>query len=135
MEKLYFFSVPILCYGINSMKIILVLSLVIGLAACDFMTGKSPAFGTCAQIAKSRLKHPASYEVISVVETKPREDQILVSINFSAWNDFKVPIPHNISCVFQVSETEDTTDLIAIKWNGRPVRSHELDDIRQSLSK
>ncbi len=117
------------------MKVMIIFSLVISLAACDFMTGKSPAFGVCAQIAKSRLKHPASYEVTSVVETEPRNGRVMVSINFAAWNDFKVPIPHNISCVFQAAETGDAANLIAIKWNGRPIRSHELDGIRQNIPK
>ncbi len=117
------------------MKVMIIFSLVISLAACDLMTDKSPAFGTCVLIAKDRLKHPASYEVTSVIETRPRNDRILVSINFAAWNDFKVPIPHNISCIFQAAEAGDATDLIAVKWNGRPVRSHELDEIRQNLPK
>ncbi len=117
------------------MKIMIIFSLVISLAACDFISGKSPALGSCTQIAKSRLKHPASYEVTSVVEAEPLDGRVMVSINFTAWNDFKVPIPHNISCVFQTAKTGDAVNLIAIKWNGRPIRSHELDEIRQNLPK
>lgn len=112
------------------MKYIIIQFLMLGLMACDLMPLKTPAQQTCKEIAVNRLKHPKSYDYVSVTETTPEEGQIEVYLNFNAWNDFKVPMLHSIACRF---EGDGSLNLLAIKWNGRPIRIHELDDIRESL--
>ena len=78
-------------------------------------------------MARSRLKHPSSYDHILTTETKTAKGQIKVKIDFNAWNDFKVPLPHNTTCLFQ----EGT--LTSVIWNGRPIRQHELDEIKAKV--
>jgi len=107
--------------GANMTKYILTAFVMVGLAGCDLITPSSPAEKTCTEIAHSRLKHPDSYDHISTKETMAAEGRLEVKIDFNAWNDFKVPLPHNITCQFQDNK------LTAIIWNGRPIRQHELD--------
>ena len=111
----------------------LVLSLTLSVTACDLMPLETEAQQTCQEIAISRLKHPKSYDFVSVSEKTVEGDQKEVYLNFNAWNDFKVPFLHSISCRFQGTAENSPSDLVAIKWNGRPIRQHELDDIRDSL--
>lgn len=113
-----------------TMKYSLLLCVSLSLGACDFMPLKTPVQQTCKEIAISRLKHKASYDMISVSEKETSDGQIEVYLNFKAWNDFKVPMAHSISCLFRNSEI---STLLFIKWNGRPIRRHELDDIRENL--
>ncbi|HEC00993.1 MAG: hypothetical protein L3J50_02465 [Emcibacter sp.] len=105
-------------------KYILTAFMMGALSGCDVMTPSSPAEKTCTEIAHMRLKHPGSYDHISTKETRDTEGQITVKVDFNAWNDFKVPLPHNITCLFQDDK------LTAIIWNGRPIRQHELDEIK-----
>ena len=102
----------------------------LSLVACDLMPLKSQAQQTCKEIAVSRLKHPGSYDYVSISEKTGGEGQVEVYLNFNAWNDFKVPMLHSIYCQFQ---GEGTADLLSIKWNGRLIRQHELDEIRENL--
>jgi len=101
--------------------------LILALVACDVISPKSPARKICEEIALSRLKHPGSFDLKSAVEATKEEGTRVVSLDFSGWNDFKVPLPHSIICYF-----EDNS-LTAVKWNGRPVRQHELDEIRDKI--
>ncbi|MCK5424477.1 MAG: hypothetical protein KAI89_03825 [Emcibacter sp.] len=112
------------------MKYMVTLCLIMAISACDLMPLKSPAQNTCKEIAISRLKHPKSYDFVSVTEKTDKGGQIEVYLNFDAWNDFKVPMLHSISCQFQ---NKDPLYLMAIKWNGRFIRIHELDDIREKF--
>ncbi|NOZ67278.1 MAG: hypothetical protein GXP00_12445 [Alphaproteobacteria bacterium] len=105
-------------------KNILMVFMMVGLAGCDLITPSSPAEKTCTEIAHIRLKHPGSYDHISTKETIDAEGRLKVKVDFNAWNDFKVPLPHNITCLFQDEK------LTAIIWNGRPIRQHELDEIK-----
>jgi len=110
--------------GANMKKYILTAFVMAGLSGCDVITPPSPAEKICTQVAHMRLKHPGSYDHISSKETRDAEGRVTVKVDFNAWNDFKVPLPHNITCRFQ----EDA--LTAIIWNGRPIRQHELDEIK-----
>ncbi|MBL4800661.1 MAG: hypothetical protein JKY45_02135 [Emcibacter sp.] len=114
------------------MKYYLIPLLVIGLSACDFIPLKTPQQQACKEIAVNRLKHKGSYDMISISEKINKGGQIEVYLNFDAWNDFKVPLPHSIYCVFQEAENAPLS-LLSIKWNGRLIRRHELDDIREYL--
>lgn len=113
-----------------TLKYGLFLCLSFSLGACGFMPLKTPTQQTCKEIAISRLKHKTSYDMISVSEKETTDGQLEVYLNFKAWNDFKVPMAHSISCLFQNTKT---STLLSIKWNGRPIRRHELDDIRKNL--
>ncbi len=113
-----------------SRNLILSLSFILSLSACDFLPFKSPLQNTCKDIALNRLKHPRSYDFVSIIETIDAEDKINIQLNFNAWNDYKVPILHSISCQFQASENKKKPHLTYVKWNGRPIRRHELDKIR-----
>ncbi len=112
------------------MKYIIFPCLIFSLAACDYMPLNSMEQKTCKEIAVSRLKHPASFDFISVSEKEIDRDQIEVKLNFDAWNDFKVPMLHSISCRYQ---GKNSHDLLSIRWNGRLIRQHELDEIRENL--
>jgi hypothetical protein len=112
------------------MKYIIALTLVLSLTACDLIPLRSPAQQTCKEIAVSRLKHPGSFDYVSVSEKNVEGGQIQVYLNFNAWNDFKVPMLHSIDCRFQ---NDGSLNLMAIKWNGRLIRVHELDDIREKF--
>ncbi|NOZ42295.1 MAG: hypothetical protein GXP02_03890 [Alphaproteobacteria bacterium] len=105
------------------------------LAACSFLTPETPASQTCKKIALGRLKHPGSYEGNSQTQTNPHKGQIKVTLTFSAWNDYKVPMPQNISCLFQGKKNGTVTGLLSVKWNGYPLRMIEMDNIRASLKK
>lgn len=115
------------------MRILLISCFLFGLSACDILKPLSPAQETCEEIALSRLKHPGSYENTSRTEVVMENNQIDVKLNFKAWNDYKVPIPHSISCKFQTMRDSVAPILMSIKWNGRPLRIHEIDDIREGL--
>ena len=106
---------------------------ILALSACDILTPKSPAHESCKGIALDRLKHPESFRELTETETAPRKEQREVNLTFNAWNDYKVPMPFSITCLFQKGSDGHITDLLTIRWNGRPLRRHELDDIRQSL--
>ncbi|VAV88423.1 hypothetical protein MNBD_ALPHA02-1936 [hydrothermal vent metagenome] len=108
----------------NMKKYILTVFMMVGLSGCDLITPSSSAEKICTEIAHIRLKHPGSYDHISTRETESAQGQLDVKIDFNAWNDFKVPLPHNITCRFQDNK------LTAIIWNGRPIRQHELDEIK-----
>ena len=111
----------------------LVLSLTLNVTACGLMPLETEAQQTCQEIAISRLKHPRSYDFVSVSEKTIDDGQREVYLNFNAWNDFKVPFLHSISCRFQSTADDTHLNLLGIDWNGRPIRLHELDDIRDSL--
>ncbi|VAX07685.1 hypothetical protein MNBD_ALPHA03-1930 [hydrothermal vent metagenome] len=104
-----------------------------GLPGCNILSVKSARLEICEKIAKARLKHPSSFDKISAKEYNNAAGHRDATINFKAWNDYKVPIPYNITCVFKSSEPENTPSLISITWNGRHIRNHELDDIREKL--
>ena len=104
------------------------------LGGCDLMTPKSYEAGTCQTIALGRLKHPGSFEESSLLEKNNMDDQKLVQISFQAWNDYKVPMPHIIECMFNMTDEQSTSALLAIKWNGRSIRQHELDQIREKVN-
>jgi len=114
-------------------KYILISGLALSLSACDILDSVSPDHETCTDIALSRLKHPGSFKKISSTETAVENNQIDVILTFKAWNDYKVPIAYRISCRFQHTDNAVAPTLISIKWNGRPIRSHELDDIQQKF--
>lgn len=118
---------------IHSLRYSVIFCLIIALSACDILTPTTPASESCKEIAQGRLKHPESFRENAQSETISREGQIEVRITFHAWNDYKVPLPFSIACVFQDRE-DGTLSPVGIKWNGRPLRRHELDDIRQSLN-
>ncbi|MCF6215033.1 MAG: hypothetical protein L3J58_02550 [Emcibacter sp.] len=105
----------------------------IGLPGCNILPVKSVRLENCEKIAKARLKHPSSFDKISAKEYNNAAGHRGITISFKAWNDFKVPIPYNITCVFNASAPENTPILISITWNGRHIRAHELDDIREKL--
>ncbi|PCI34293.1 MAG: hypothetical protein COB54_00425 [Alphaproteobacteria bacterium] len=111
----------------------LILCLTLNVVACDLLPLETAAQQTCQEIAISRLKHPKSYDFVSVSEKIVEDNQKEVYLNFNAWNDFKVPFLHSISCRYQDTGENSEGELLAIKWNGRPIRQHELDDIRDSL--
>lgn len=104
--------------------------LILIIAACDFMILKTTEQQTCKEIAVNRLKHPRSFDFISVTEKEVDRGQIEINLNFTAWNDFKVPMLHTISCRFQ---GRDFHELLFVRWNGRLIRHHELDDIRGNM--
>jgi len=105
-------------------KYILMAFVMVGLTACDMLAPSSQAERICTEIARTRLKHPGSYDHISTRETTIAKGQVKVKIDFNAWNDFKVPLVHNITCLFQKGT------LASLTWNGRPIRQHELDEIK-----
>lgn len=115
------------------MKYAIIVCLMTLLVACDEPEPSSPLFQTCENIAISRLKHPKSfdYEAGSIITSA--EQPTNVEITFKAWNDYKVPMPHHIRCKFDTSTTGNTPVLLSIKWNGRPIRQHELDQIREKV--
>lgn len=111
----------------------LILSLTLNVAACDLMPLETATQQTCQKIAISRLKHPKSYDFVSVSEKTFEGGQKEVYLNFNAWNDYKVPFLHSISCRFQGTADSSPPELLAIKWNGRPIRQLELDNIRDAI--
>lgn len=111
------------------MKNIPLWCLILPLAACDNSPPMSANYETCLAIAQSRLKHPDSFEFQEGLEKTAQDGLIHIGLTFSAWNGYKVPIPHKIDCIYQPSSEASSTELIAIKWNGRAIRQHELDDI------
>jgi len=117
------------------MKYLFLLPLIMPLAACDFQFRKPVSHQICEDIAVSRLKHPDSYRNISLTEHRAENGRHQVKLSFRAWNGYKVPVPHRIDCIFRDWRDRETPDLVAIKWNGRNIRSHELDDIRDRLAK
>lgn len=120
---------------VQVMKYLFILSLFLPLAGCDLLPFSSPLQNICKDIALTRLKHPSSYDFISITETIDAEDETNIQLNFNAWNDYKVPMLHSISCQFQQGADKKSPDLTSVKWNGRPIRQHELDDIRDQFKK
>lgn len=118
----------------KKIKFWLIAGLIITLSACDYLPLKSPALASCEKIAKNRLKHSSSFEPITVKEIDHESKRTEVFLTFKAWNDFKVPMPYHISCVFLEAENNAAPQLIGISWNGRPIRQHELDEIRNNLT-
>ncbi len=112
------------------MKYIIVACVIISLTACDLIPLKSPIQKICQEIAVSRLKHPKSFDFVSVSEKEIATYQSEIYLNFKAWNDFKVPMLHSITCQFQ---DKASPELLSVKWNGRLIRQHELDEIRENL--
>jgi len=109
------------------------LAIILVLPGCDALSIKSANLQTCEEIAKDRLKYPSSFDKTSAEEYNHEEGHKGVNIAFTAWNGFKVPIPYKITCVFKSVEQGHTPLLISITWNGRHIRAHELDDIREKL--
>ncbi|PCI44916.1 MAG: hypothetical protein COB49_10605 [Alphaproteobacteria bacterium] len=114
-------------------KYILIPCMVWSLTACDTPAIRSALYQTCANIALSRLKHPNSFDTTAGTEWAPPDGPTHIEIKFSAWNDYKVPIPHKIECIFQKTNHKKHPVLLSIKWNNRPIRSHELDYIREKF--
>ncbi|MCF8474826.1 MAG: hypothetical protein K9G26_09025 [Emcibacter sp.] len=117
------------------MKYVLIFLMPFSLMACDISLLDSKTKRTCKEIALSRLKHPESYENMSTTEKTTPPNQTMTRITFDAWNDYKVQIPHNVSCLFQTTENKKNPNLISFTWNGRNIRQHELDDIKNLLDK
>lgn len=101
------------------------------LAACDILSPPSRAQEICHDVALGRVKHPGSYVAISQMEDNKPNGQVTVTLNFTSWNGFKVPIPYSISCEFQVQGEKASLTLLSITWNKRPIRHHELDEIKE----
>jgi len=107
----------------------------LGLSACDMTSPRSYAYDTCENIAINRLKNPDSYGHSKGTEDIIPGGQTRITINFTAWNGYKVPIPYDIKCIFQTREKTERPRLLSITWNARPIRQHELEDIQKSLEK
>ncbi|GEM_PF-2056031 len=111
----------------------IILGIILVLPGCDALSVKSALLETCEEIAKDRLRYPSSFDKTSAEEYNNAQGHKSVNIAFTAWNGFKVPIPYRITCVFGSAAQENLPLLISIAWNGRQIRAHELDDIRQKL--
>jgi len=117
------------------MRKFLIPCLLLNLSACDFLPAQSVYLETCEEISKNRLKHSSSFEKESSRESNGGTGYVNAEIAFKAWNDYKVPIPYNISCLFKQTENKNAPLLVSITWNGRPIRSHELENIQEALRK
>lgn len=115
------------------MRYIPILCLLLPLAACDNSPLRSVQYQNCLTIAQSRLKHPDSFDLQNGEESIPKDGMTHINLTFSAWNGYKVPIPHNIDCAYQATSEEAPAELLAIKWNGRAIRQHELDEIKENF--
>lgn len=102
------------------------------LVGCDASPSLSPLQETCRQIALGRIKHPDSFKGSTATQEHSQNAQIIASLNFTAWNGYKVPVPYKIACRFEVPSDKSLPELLSIHWNGRPLRETELDEIREN---
>ena len=109
-------------------RIFITTAIGLSLSSCMEFGPQTKTHEICQNIAIKRLKHPDSYDFTSMEEKKANQITS-TKISFMAWNDYKVPIPHNIECHFSVSEGNQPKVLTSIKWNGRLIRQHELDEL------
>jgi len=116
------------------LRIITIFFFSIFLGGCQDAFQDSEQVKACELAALSKLKHPDSYDADKVTEKTDGQGKRVIQINFKAWNDYKVPIPHGLTCVVNSSAGPDgVIQFSAIYWNNRPIRIHELDDINESL--